>query len=646
MSKLEIKRDIEDNQHLIFTNPNLNKGQIIGNKIEDFEILMLLGEGGFGKVFKVRSKLNNNIYAMKIVDLKKVEKEQGVHSKELAYREVQLLPAISHSHIIKYYHYFEKDSFLYILTEYIRNGDMSDLIDIRRELKIPFKEEELWDIFYQCINSLCYIHEKGVIHRDIKPLNIFIDDNMKIKIGDFGISALNPSQYKIHKFEYSKGTYINPKDDKNDDLLSHNTVLGTQGFQAKEMQENGEYDQKIDVYAMGCTFFELVYLHSPLINSEEDQNVKKQYSDKIFEIISLMRQDNKDKRYNSFQANEYIEKEYLKISKNSSIFSLITCLSSLKDLNNSLDMNRPFNNSYKAFLGFLSERKQKSDEGWKNFIKRFREALSERNLKFEGINEIKPSFLFAFIIEKLYEEYEETRNKKIVRQNFKDGSHLINSVDDYEIRNEGEARINFDKYFEENNSPIITNFRGLIKQTNICNKCNFITYSFSSYFFANFDLNEISKKKSITIFDFEDNLKTESNKILYCSKCLKKYEHNCKREYYTFPNLLVISIKRGTKTINQTEVNLKEFLELKDLDKKDGCQKKYQLVGLIKKISKTEGKDEQYYSNFYIDNKWFNYEKKETIYESHPPFEKTKATKNKELHGGDIVMLFYILKSK
>ena len=88
---------------------------------------------------------------MKIVDLKKVEKEQGVHSKELAYREVQLLPAISNSHIIKYYHYFEKDSFLYILTEYIRNGDMSDLIDIRRELKIPFKEEELWDIFYQWI---------------------------------------------------------------------------------------------------------------------------------------------------------------------------------------------------------------------------------------------------------------------------------------------------------------------------------------------------------------------------------------------------------------------------------------------------------------------------------------------------------------
>ena len=63
------------------------------------------------------------------------------------------------------------------------------MIDIHNELDKPFKEEELWNIFYQCINSLFYIHQNGIIHRDIKPLNIFVDDNMKLKIGDFGISA-------------------------------------------------------------------------------------------------------------------------------------------------------------------------------------------------------------------------------------------------------------------------------------------------------------------------------------------------------------------------------------------------------------------------------------------------------------------------
>lgn len=661
MSKLEIKKDIEDKEHLIFINSDANQNQKIGDKMEDFEILMLLGEGAFGKVFKVRSKLNNNIYAMKIVDLQKVEKEQGAHSKELAYHEVQILQKISHPHIIKYYYNFEKDSFLYIFTEYIRNGDMNDLIEIHRELKKPFKEEELWDIFYQCINSLWHIHKEGVIHRDIKPLNIFIDDNMKIKIGDFGISALNPSQYKSHKFKYSDGTYIT------DNLISHNTVLGTEGYLAKELKENGEYDQKIDVYAMGNTFFELVYLHTSLLNpnSEEEDKIRNQYSDKILDIISFMRQDDKNKRYNSAEALSYIEKEYFKISKNSSIVSLITCLSSFKDLNNSLEkINKPFTNSYSSFLRFLNARKPKSDEGWKNSIKIFRDSLSEQNIKFEGINEIKPSFLFTFIIEKLYEEYEEARNKKAVSKNYKDGPHLINSIDNNEIKNEGEARINFDNYFIEYNeefnnkylekykqeykSPIIKNLRGLIKQTNICSKCNFKTYSFSSYFFANFDLNEISKKKNITIFDLEENFKNETDmiKILYCVKCLKKNEHNCRKEYYTFPNLLVISIKRGIKTINQTEVNLKEFIELKDLDNNDNNQKIYKLVGVIKKISKTENNNEQYYSNFYSDNKWFKYEKKEQVFESNPPFENSKATQKKELHGGDIVMLFYILKSK
>ena len=520
MSKLEIIKDIEDKEHLIFTNSDLIKEQTIGDNLEDFEILMLLGEGGFGKVFKVRSKLNNNIYAMKIVDLEKVRKEKGEHSRILARNEVEFLPNLSNRHIIKYYNHIEKDNFLYIFTEYIRNGDLCDLVNIHRELNKHFKEEELWDIFYQCISSLWYIHKEGVIHRDIKTSNIFIDDNMKIKIGDFGIAALNPSQYESHKYKYSDGTYIN------EDLLCHGTFVGTEGNLAKELKK-GQYDQKIDVYSMGCVFYELLYFDSPLMNLDNHE-IKEQTSEKILEIIDMMRQDDKDKRYSSTEAYAFIEKEFFKISKNSSIFSLITCLSSFKDLNNSLDINKPFANSYKEFLGFLSKRKKKNDEGWKDSIKIFREALSEQNIKFEGINEIRPSFLFAFIIEKLYEEYEDNRNKHIINKNFQDGPHLINSVDDSEIRNEGEARVNFDNYFLEFNeeynkyfekykreyiSPIIKNFRGLIKQTNICNKCNFKTYSFSSYFFANFDLVEISKKKNITIFDLEENFKAENNTV-------------------------------------------------------------------------------------------------------------------------------------
>ena len=656
MNKLEIIKDAEDKEHLVFTDSDFDEEKSIGDKLEDFEILMLLGEGAFGKVLKVRSKLDNNIYAMKIADLQKIEKEQDKHAKELAAtREVSFLPKLSHPHIIKYYNSFEKEPYKYIITEYIRNGDLCDLIDIHRELKQHFKEEDLWNIFYQCMDSLSYIHQAGIIHRDIKPLNIFIDDNMKVKIGDFGISALNPSQFKTDKFTYTNSYFVN----EIEQLSSHDTCVGTSGFQAAEMMvKKGQYDQKIDVYAMGNTFFELLYLHSPLINSEEDKKLK--YSETIKNIIYLMRQEDKNKRLSSQEAFDLIKKEYLKISKNSSIFSLITCLNSFKEFNDRLKKIKIPNysskiigknekierltNSYLGFLVFLN-REEKAENEWELNINIFRNNLIKLDLKFEGINEIKPSFLFTYIIEKIYEE---VKPKNQAKRFCGDGFHLINSVDDNEKRNEGEARTNFDNYFEKRNSPVIEYFKGLIKQTNICNKCKFKTYSFIGYFFANFDLHEISKKKEITIFDLEENFKSGNDfvKVLYCDKCYEKYEHKCTKEYYTFPKLLVISIKRGIKTINQTEVNLKEFIELKDLDKNKDNLKKYQLVGLIKKISKTEEKEEQYYSNFYINNQWFTYDKNKKIYKSHPPFEKSKSSNKKGIYGGDIVMLFYILKTE
>ena len=161
---------------------------------------------------------------------------------------------------------------------------------------------------------------------------------------------------------------------------------------------------------MGNTFYQLLYFHTPLTNNteEEELKIKKLKSYKEFKnIIALMREDNSDKRISSAEAYELIEKEYFKILKNSSIFSLITCLNSFKDFNDSLkkiqqDDNKKekisITNSYKNFLGFLNEEKH-SDYEWDININNFRKNLCKLNLKFEGTNEIKPSFLFTFIFE-------------------------------------------------------------------------------------------------------------------------------------------------------------------------------------------------------------------------------------------------------
>ena len=70
MSIFDVVKDTEGKENLIFDSSELYNDNLIGNNLEDFEILQVLGEGGFGKVFKVKSKLNNKVYAMKMIDLK------------------------------------------------------------------------------------------------------------------------------------------------------------------------------------------------------------------------------------------------------------------------------------------------------------------------------------------------------------------------------------------------------------------------------------------------------------------------------------------------------------------------------------------------------------------------------------------------
>ena len=81
---------------------------------------------------------------------------------------------LSHPHIIKYYHNFTQGDYLYIVVEYAENGDMKDFINEHKISGKQIPEERLWNIFIQCIKGLTYGHKMGVIHRNIKPGNIFI----------------------------------------------------------------------------------------------------------------------------------------------------------------------------------------------------------------------------------------------------------------------------------------------------------------------------------------------------------------------------------------------------------------------------------------------------------------------------------------
>ena len=233
--EFEIIIDQKGKEHMVFNAQEFDSDNSMGDKFEDFEVLQLLGEGAFGKVLKVSSLINQKIYAMKILDLKGKENDSMSKEDKEKYfiSEIELLKKLDHPNIVKYYKSFREDDLLYIIMEYFDNGDLDDYIRVLKNEKKQ-KKEEIWNIFYQCITGLNYLHSSGVVHRDIKPPNIFMSKNKIIKIGDFGVSAIIKEKKGMQKIRKLKGT-----------------VVGTQLYMAPEiLQKQKQYNEKVDIFSM------------------------------------------------------------------------------------------------------------------------------------------------------------------------------------------------------------------------------------------------------------------------------------------------------------------------------------------------------------------------------------------------------------
>ena len=197
-----------------------------------FKIIKEIGSGAFGSVYKIQDKNDNKIYALKKIVLNKKDKEDLDSIKNEAY----LLKAIDDENVIKYIDSFFYDDSFYIITEFCSNLDLKSFINEHKKENKLINEQTIWTIILNLCNGIKKIHNNNMIHRDLKPGNIFISDNYKIKIGDFGISKI------LNETNYAQ------------------TYAGTLLYMAPEMINGDKYTNKVDIWALGCIIYELCTL--------------------------------------------------------------------------------------------------------------------------------------------------------------------------------------------------------------------------------------------------------------------------------------------------------------------------------------------------------------------------------------------------
>ena len=295
-------------------------------------------------------------------------------------------------------------------------------------MKKPIPEAELWELFYQMLAGLQYIHNNNIIHRNIKPKNIFMTTDKTIKIGGFEISETRKKENNIH--------YINSKNNMNTQNNTNNALnskgqlrIGTPIYMAPEMFADEGYENKIDVYALGITFFEMCFFDHPrqLVRTKDsfgnmaldlkdlspkfNQNI---YSNKLQELIFWMIEKDHKKRCTLSEAFSYVKNIYNKENKqNSGIDCVYRCLYSFKNLTDYVLENNKYmqsNNTLRPIISsFIYAIEKMKENNWASDLNVLRDILTLNNSCFVDPGIIGPFELIRFILESIHKE---TSNEK------------------------------------------------------------------------------------------------------------------------------------------------------------------------------------------------------------------------------------------
>ena len=248
--------------------------------MNDFQIISKLGEGAYSTVFKVKRNVDNQIYALKKVKLLNLSQKE----KENSLNEVRILASVKSNFVVSYKEAFfdEKDNTLCIVMEFADRGDLYQKIVEHKKSAKFFEESDIWRIFIQLVKGLKALHDLKILHRDMKSANVFLFSNGSAKLGDLNVS-------KVAR----KG-------------LGY-TQTGTPYYASPEVWKDKPYDNKSDVWSLGCVLYEMITLRPPFRAQDMEGLYKKvckgiynkipeRFSDDLFQVVQFLLQVNSNSR--------------------------------------------------------------------------------------------------------------------------------------------------------------------------------------------------------------------------------------------------------------------------------------------------------------------------------------------------------------
>lgn len=248
--------------------------------LQKYKVIKELGQGGFGRALLVQSVENGAMRVAKEIDLTNRSREM----KQNALHEAEILQTLKHTNIIRYRNFTKTPKKIFILMEYADGGDLDQLIKYHDKIKKRFSEDEILDIFVQICLGLKYLHDRKILHRDLKPQNVFLTKEHIVKLGDFGISKTLEHTNDVAK-----------------------TMAGTPIFCSPEICMGKAYNSKSDMWSLGCILYELLTLHHAYSGKNMSEIAMKiitkspspmpiQYSTEIRQLVVRLLDKNPSKR--------------------------------------------------------------------------------------------------------------------------------------------------------------------------------------------------------------------------------------------------------------------------------------------------------------------------------------------------------------